>query len=229
MNILGTETVSLDLLFMTPKECIAHNASHMLKKLINYILDHLDDKQPPPSMQNLWNKPFACGFQAGYKEAYRQWGEEGEERSDEAYAAGIRDQRKQWIAKQMNAKLCGTPMQTTPATVETTAQTNPSPNRQCATLQTEPLDDEGPTSLKNMQMALCVDFSMQTSTKTTEATTQTENDPTAPVTHLDSSVNAAMSSLTTLAQPPSTLSTTSTMATTTLFPAQPVHLILCMK
>jgi hypothetical protein len=53
MDILGMGTASLDLLFMTPEERTAHDVNRMLKKLINYILDHLDDKQSPPSMQDL--------------------------------------------------------------------------------------------------------------------------------------------------------------------------------
>jgi hypothetical protein len=153
MDILSMGTASLDLLFMTPEECTAHDVNRMLKKLINYILDHLDDKQSPPSMQDLQNEPFARGFQAGYREAYRQWGEEGEERLDEAYDAGIRDERKQWIAKQTNTKPCSTPMQTPTTTSETAVQTNPAHERWCATQQTEPPNDEGPASLENVQTA----------------------------------------------------------------------------
>jgi hypothetical protein len=100
--------------------------------------------------------------------------------------------------------------QATPTTDEMALQTNDAPKYQYAALQTVPLDDEGPTSLKDARTALCIEFSMQTTTETTEATTQTENDPTA---------NATMSSLTTLAQPPSTTPTTSTTATTNLSPA----------
>jgi hypothetical protein len=62
MDILSMETASLDLLFMTPEERTAHDVNHVLKKLINYILDHLDDKQSPPSMQDLQNEPFSCSF-----------------------------------------------------------------------------------------------------------------------------------------------------------------------
>jgi hypothetical protein len=109
--------------------------------------------------------------------------------------------------------------QIAPKANETASQTNNTPEHQCAALQMEPLDNEGPTSLEDARTALCVEFSMQTTTKTTEATTQTKNNPTAPVTHLDSSVNAATSPLTTAAQPPSALSTLSTTATTAYSPA----------
>jgi hypothetical protein len=218
MDILSTGTASLDLLFMTPEERTAHDVNCMLKKLINYILDHLDDKQSPPSMQDLRNEPFACGFQAGYREAYRQWSEEGEERLDEAYDTGIRNERKQWIAKQMNTKPCSTPMQTPTTTSETAMQTNPAPERRCAALQMEPPDDEHLYSLKNAETTLCIDFNMQTTTETTEATTQTGNNPAALVTSLPFTANATTSSLTTPAQPPSTMPTTST-TTTALSPA----------
>jgi hypothetical protein len=89
MDIIGTGTASLDILFMTTEECTACEANHLLKKLINYILDHLDDKQLPPSLQDLQNEHFAHGFQAVYIQAYKQWGEEVEERLDEAYEGGI--------------------------------------------------------------------------------------------------------------------------------------------
>jgi len=83
---------AFDLLFMTSKERAANDACHVLKKLINYILDHLDDKQAPPSIQDLQNDTITCGFQAGYREAYKQWGEEVEERLDEAYRGGIAEE-----------------------------------------------------------------------------------------------------------------------------------------
>ena len=70
MDIISTGTASLDLLFMTTEEHAAHEASRLLKKLINYILDHLDDKGLPPSLQDLQNERFARGFQAGYVKAY---------------------------------------------------------------------------------------------------------------------------------------------------------------
>jgi hypothetical protein len=223
MDILGMGTASLDLLFMTPEERTAHDVNRMLKKLINYILDHLDDKQSPPSMQDLRNEPFARGFQAGYREAYRQWSKEGEERLDEAYDAGIRDERKQWIAKQMNIKPCSTPTQTPTTTSKTAVQTNPAPERWCAAQQTEPPNDEGPTSLENAQTAHRVDFGTQTTSKTNDITIQTENEcepaPTAPVTRLDASIDAATSPLSTAAQPPSTSTTSLTTPTTAPSPA----------
>ena len=114
MDVIGTGTASLDLLFMTPEERAAHDASRVLKKLINYILDHLDDKQLLPSIQDLRNEPFARGFQAGYREAYKQWGEEVEERLDEAYRAGIVDRRKQWKGKPTNTETHDASTQTAP-------------------------------------------------------------------------------------------------------------------
>ena len=92
MDILSSGTAALDLLFMTSEECTANDACCVLKKLINYILDHLDDKQAPPSIQDLQNHTFARGFQAGYREAYKRWGEEVEERLDEAYRGGIAEE-----------------------------------------------------------------------------------------------------------------------------------------
>ena len=80
MDIFSTETASLNLLFMTTEERTANDASRMQKKLINHILDHLDDEQAPPSIQDLGNDAFAHGFQAGYRKPYQQWGEEVEGR-----------------------------------------------------------------------------------------------------------------------------------------------------
>ena len=94
MHIINTRTASLDLLFITTEECAARDMSHTLKKLINYILDVLDDKQAPPSIQDVWNNTFTHGFQGGYRKLYQQWGEEVEERLDEAYNREIRDECK---------------------------------------------------------------------------------------------------------------------------------------
>lgn len=49
-------------------------------------------------------------------------------------------------------------IQTTPAIDETAAQINDSPERRCAAIQTEPPDDEGPTSTKNVETTLRVDL-----------------------------------------------------------------------
>jgi len=112
MDIIGSGTASLDLLFMTTEERTASDATRRLNKLINNVLDHVDDERIPPSLQDLRNATFARGFQAGYREAYRQWGEEADERLDEAYEAGIQDERKEWKGK-LTTKPCGEPTKTT--------------------------------------------------------------------------------------------------------------------
>jgi hypothetical protein len=195
MDIINTGTASLDLLFMTTEERTANDASRVLKKLINYILEHLDDEQAPPSIQNLCNNAFAHGFHAGYREAYKQWGEEVEERLGEAYQGGLRDGHKQCKGKQ-TMEPCGEPTKTTAATIEMATQTNPAPERYDAALQTEPLDDDDATALKNT----CVDFSGQATPETTETATQTF------VQHPSTHPNVATALLTTPAQPPSVTS-----------------------
>ena len=75
---------------------------------------------------------------------------------------------------------------------------------------------------QTMQMALCIDSSIQTTTKTAEATTQTENDPAAPGTTPSFSANAATSLPSTFAQPlhaTSLLTMALTTATTAAAPA----------
>ena len=104
-------------------------------------------------------------------------------------------------------------------TDETAAQTNDPAECRCTALQTEPPDHEDPASLKNAQMALCFDVSMQTTTKTTGAATQTENDPAHIVTSPPFPATTATSPGTTAAWTPSTTSTTLTTATTTVPPA----------
>jgi hypothetical protein len=113
-------------------------AQCMLKRLINDICDHLDDEQVPPSAQDLRNNKFFHGFQAGYREAYRQWGVEIEERMDEAFKAGEANGRleeKEGWALNHGEGLCASPevlmpqtrtttdtaIQATPTTVETTS------------------------------------------------------------------------------------------------------------
>ena len=54
----------------------------------------LDDKQAPPSIQDLWHNTFTLGFQRAYRKAYQQESEEVEERQDEAYNRGIKDECK---------------------------------------------------------------------------------------------------------------------------------------
>ena len=73
------------ILLMATEELNTQAAECILKKLINYIINHLEEEQAPPSLQNLNNNNFAHGFKAGYWEAYRQWGVEIEERLDEAF------------------------------------------------------------------------------------------------------------------------------------------------
>jgi hypothetical protein len=169
----------------------------LLKKLINYILDHLDDEQAPPSIQNLQNNTFTCGFQAGYREAYKQWGEAVEERLDEAYQGGLRDGHKQCKGKQ-TMETCSEPMKTTAATVKMATQTKPAPKYCDITLQMVP-----------------------TTSKTTNMSTQTTSTTSANVaTHMEPLDNAtlnlpspvAASSPITSTQPPSTLLTATTIS-----------------
>ena len=77
-------------------------------------------------------------------------------------------------------------------------------------------DNEGFTSLKNAETTLCIDFGIQTTTKTTETATQTEEDSPASTALVTSPANDATSSP---AQPPSTTATTMTTATTAAAPA----------
>jgi hypothetical protein len=86
-----------------------------------------------------------------------------------------------------------------PRTDETAVQTNASPERWCAALQTDPPDNEGHTPLKNAETTLRIDSSAQT--------TATSPSP---------SPLSATSSLTTAPSVPSTTPTTSTTTTTTL-------------
>jgi hypothetical protein len=206
MDIINTGTASLDLLFMTTEERAASDASRILKKLINYILDHLDDKQAPPSIQDLRNDAFARGFQAGYRKAYQQWGEEVEERIDEAYRGGIADERRQWKGKQTRTETADGSTQTPTITIETAVQTNAAPDRRCAALQTEPPENEELTTLKNA----CVDFNTQATPQTTETATQTL------VEHPSTPLDAATSLPTTPTQPPSAMSTLPSTMTTLL-------------
>ena len=70
-------------------------AQCMLKQLNNDICDHINEEQAPLSAQYLHNNKFFHGFQAGYHEAYRQWGLEIEERMDESYEGGKADGQKE--------------------------------------------------------------------------------------------------------------------------------------
>jgi len=67
--------------------------------------------------------------------------------------------------------------QAAPQTKVTATQTTTTPKHQCVATQTEPLDDEGPTLMKNAKMALPTDFSMQTTPSTNETATQMKNKP----------------------------------------------------
>jgi hypothetical protein len=55
----------LNLFFMTSSD-----AQCMLKKLINSVLDHLDDNQALIGIQDLSNDTFVPGFRVGYTEAW---------------------------------------------------------------------------------------------------------------------------------------------------------------
>jgi hypothetical protein len=97
--------------------------------------------------------------------------------------------------------------QAAPTTVETTSQTNGTPKRQCATLQTEPPDNESPTLMKNAETTPHVDLNIQTTPRTTETATQTFVKPLSPP------LDATTSLLMTPAQPPPmSLTTTTTTA-----------------
>ena len=77
-------------------------ARRMLKCLINDICDHLNDEQAPPSAQDLMNNRYFQGFRAGYREAYRQWGIEVEERMDEVIEEGKKhgrqEEKEKWVS-----------------------------------------------------------------------------------------------------------------------------------
>jgi hypothetical protein len=178
---LCSGTAALNTFFMTTEEHTTEDVCHVLKKLINNILNGLDDEQAPATLQDLNNNVFVHGFRVGYREAYKQWGEEVEDRLDEAYQAGITDECKQWKGKQMNTKPHDAPTSTT-TTIETAAQTNKPPEHQCMAIQTESMTREMTHS------------STQTSTSTVDSLTQT--------TPLDK----AMSPLMMHAQPPSATS-----------------------
>jgi hypothetical protein len=174
MDIISTGMASLNLLFMTTEERIASDASHILKKLINYILDHQDNKQAPPSIQDLQNNAFACGFQAGHRKVYQQWGVEVEERMDEAYNGGIADKHKWWKGKQTNTEPvqpCNAPTPTT-TTIETAMQTNTHPKCQCAAIQTE--------STTREMVYLSTQMTTMTISTATETTPCDEITPTTP-------------------------------------------------
>src|ERR1700679_1379117 len=107
-------------------------AQHMLKRLINDICDHLDDERAPPSAQDLRNNKFFQGFRAGYREAYRQWGVEIEERMAEAFDGGKADGRKEemegWVSNHGEG-LCASLKVSTPRIRNTTdAATQTTPN-----------------------------------------------------------------------------------------------------
>ena len=109
--------------------------------------------------------------------------------------------------------------QVAPTTYETASQTNGNTKHQCEAPQTEPVDDDSPSSLKNMPVALCIDSNIQTTTKPAEPTAQTETDPTALVNSPPSPPSIATSPVTTPAQPASTMTTPSSTTTTTSPPA----------
>jgi hypothetical protein len=52
LNPLCSGRAALNVFSITNKECSAGDMCHMLKKLINSILDHLHDKQALPGIQD---------------------------------------------------------------------------------------------------------------------------------------------------------------------------------
>ena len=209
MDPLQMKSATLNMFSITMEEQPSNQAQHTLKKLFNNILDRLDDEQVPATLQDLNNDVFVRGFQAGYREAYKQWGEEVEERLDEAYKGGIVDKCKQWKGKQTSTETTDGSTQTTTITIETAVQTNAAPDRHCAGLQMEPPENEELTTLKNAG----VNFNTQATPQTTEMATQTSVEPpsTCP--------NAATSPLAMAPQPPSMTPTLLTTTSTTLSPA----------
>jgi hypothetical protein len=218
MNPLRATTATLDTFSITTEEQPSSQAHRALKKLINDILDRLDDEQAPATLQNLNNSVFIQGFRTGYREAYKQWGEEVEERLDEAYNRGIKDERQRWKGTQTNTKPRDAPTPIT-VTVETAAQTNPAPNHRCVALQTEPTTC-AVTDSSTQTTATCTAASstQTTSTNTADAVTQTiHHDETTTSPSLPPS--SATSLPTTPTQPPSTTTTSSSTTTTAPFPA----------
>lgn len=206
-NPLRAKTATLDTFSITTEERPSSQAHRALKKLINDILDCLDDEQAPATLQNLNDSVFIQGFRTGYREAYKQWGEEAEERLDEAYQGGIKDERKRWKETQTNTEPRDAPTPAT-ATVETAVQTNPAPDRQCAAMQAEPTMTNSSTQTMANRIA----------TLSTQTTSNTTADTAAQTTPLTDETPTKPSPPTTPAQPPSmssTLSTSSTTATTT--------------
>jgi hypothetical protein len=192
LDPLCSGRATLNVFSITNEECGAGDVRHMLKKLINSILDHLDDKQASPGIQDLSNDSFTRGFRAGYREAYKQWGEEVEERLDEAYDAGIKDGRKQCKGKQ-TTELCGEPTKTT-TTVEAITQMAH--------------DDETPHLLNDAGTSTEPLSTCETGIQANETPTSTSSPPI-----------PATSPSTTAAQPPSTTPTMSTTTTTAPSPA----------
>jgi hypothetical protein len=194
----------------------AKMAQRMLKQLINDICDHINEEQAPPSAQELRNNKYFQGFRAGYREAYRQWGVEIGERMDESYEEGKKDGQKEekegWVLNHGEG-LCAslkasTPRirtttdattQAAPKTAETASQTNGTPNRRSAAVQTAPTDSEPSRLRKNAGMS-------------TDPPSNIVTDP--PLPSL-----TATSPPSTPAQPPSATSTSSTTTTTTFLPA----------
>ena len=150
---------------MATEEHNTKAAQRILKKLINYIVNHLEEDQAPPSLQNLNNNNFARGFEAGYREAYRQWGVEIEERLDEAFkegnAHGHREEKEGWVSNHGEG-LCASPevltprirdttdtaTQATPVTAQTASQTTSTVTVN-AVMQTAS-DDEPPRPLSDV-------------------------------------------------------------------------------
>jgi hypothetical protein len=130
--------------------------------------------------------------------------EEAETQTDAVTTTSVDTQTTPAVTTTVNAST-----QAAPTTAETTSQTNSTPERRCAALQTEPPDDESPTLTKNAETTPHVDLNVRTTPRTTETATQTFVKPSSPP------LDATTSLLTTPAQPPPTSSTT---ATTTASP-----------
>ena len=107
--------------------------------------------------------------------------------------------------------------QVAPTTDETASQTNGNTECQCIALQTEPLDDDSPSSLKDTLVVLCVNFDIQTTTKPTGPAAQIPTDLTTFITSSPSPPNITMSPIIMATQPASM--TTALLTTTTSTPS----------
>jgi hypothetical protein len=99
--------------------------------------------------------------------------EEAETQTDTVTTTSVDTQTTPAVTTTIN-----TSTQAAPTTAETTSQTNGTPEHRCATLQTEPPDDESPTLTKNAEMTPHVDLNVRTTPRTnktaTTATTTSE-------------------------------------------------------